>query len=143
MNIVGKGLSSLLVVILINGCATPPEKTTLYLALGEIDGITQIIDNFLYYVGDDDRIIDFFADTDIDQFRERFIEQICEISGGPCEYSGDTMAESHREMDISEAQFNATVEDLILAMNDAGTPTRAQNQLLALLAPMHSDITRR
>jgi len=97
----------------------------------------------LYYVGDDDRIIDFFADTDIDQFRERFIEQICELSGGPCEYSGDTMAQSHREMDISEAQFNATVEDLILAMNDAGTPTRAQNQLLALLAPMHGDITRR
>ena len=46
-------------------------------------------------------------------------------------------------MDISEAQFNATVEDLIKAMNDAGTPTTAQNRLLALLAPMHGDITRR
>ena len=73
-------------------CASPPQGDRLYRELGQLDGITQIIDNFLYYVGDDDRIIDFFAETDIDQFRERFIEQICELSGGPCEYSGDTMA---------------------------------------------------
>lgn len=128
---------------LLAACTTPVNDDQLYQQLGRVEGITRIIDNFLYYVGEDERIIDFFAETDIDQFRERFIEQICEVSGGPCEYTGDTMAESHRDMDISEAHFNATVEDLIKAMEDAEVPTVAQNRLLALLAPMHGDITGR
>jgi hemoglobin len=40
-------------------------------------------------------------------------------------------------------QFNALVEDLQKAMSERGIPFRAQNKLLAKLAPLHRDIEHR
>ena len=67
-------------------------------------------------------------------------EQICDVSGGPCDYSGDDMKTSHRNMGVTNADFNALVEHLIAAMEKHDIPVAAQNQLLGLLAPMHGDI---
>jgi hemoglobin len=50
------------------------------------------------------------------------------------------MEKSHGGMHITEAQFNALVEDLYRAMERAGTPVAAQNRLVALLAPMRSQV---
>ncbi len=50
------------------------------------------------------------------------------------------MRESHSAMDVTETQFNALTENLILAMEQNGVTTGAQNRLLALLAPLHEDI---
>ena len=54
--------------------------------------------------------------------------------------SGLTMEESHAGRHITDAQFNALVEDLIQVMTARGVPVRAQNRLLLRLAPMHGDI---
>jgi hemoglobin len=50
------------------------------------------------------------------------------------------MAESHAGLGITRADFNALVEDLQTAMNARGIPFRAQNKLLAVLAPMHREV---
>ena len=50
------------------------------------------------------------------------------------------MEATHRGMNISRAQFNSVVDDLIAAMEDRGISVSAQNALLARLAPMYSDI---
>lgn len=126
-------------ILLLPACSSV-SNSSLYEELGGEQGVEAIVDGFLYQLGEDDRIIDFFAESNIDRFREKLIEQICELSGGPCEYTGDSMIDSHRGMNISEAHFNALVEDLILAMEAEQVPTPAQNRLLALLAPMHDDI---
>lgn len=60
--------------------------------------------------------------------------------GGPCDYSGEDMKTSHRNMGVDNADFNALVEHLIAAMEKENVPVSAQNQLLGVLAPMHSDI---
>lgn len=121
------------------GCASN-KGATLYDELGGNAGVTAVVDGFLDEIAGDDRVVAFFDETDIDRFREKLIEQICNVSGGPCEYTGDTMVEVHKGMEISEAHFNAIVEDLIHAMENVGVSTPAQNKLLALLAPMHDDI---
>jgi hypothetical protein len=95
-----------------------------------------VIDN----IAADDRIVPLFKDTKIDHFRAMLIEQFCNLSGGPCAYTGETMEKSHGGMHITEAQFNALVEDLYRAMENARTPVRAQNRLVALLAPMRPQI---
>jgi len=41
---------------------------------------------------------------------------------------------------VRRADFNALVELLQVTMDARGVPVRAQNRLLALLAPMHRDI---
>lgn len=115
----------------------------LYAELGGKRGIAAIVDGLLIELARDERIVHHFADTDIARLRRLLEEQICEVSGGPCIYSGDSMRESHRGLDLTDADFNALVEDLIVAMEDAGVAHGAQNALLARLAPMHGDIVYR
>lgn len=62
------------------------------------------------------------------------------LSGGPCTYRSETMQTSHEGLDIRDAEFNAVVEDLIKAMDELEIPAPLQNELIALLAPLHRDI---
>jgi hemoglobin len=50
------------------------------------------------------------------------------------------MLDSHAQMEIDRADFNALVEDLQTAMNRHDIPFRSQNKLIAELAPMHREI---
>lgn len=135
-------ICTLLLAVWLVGCASGPitGDRTLYSDLGGTQGITRITDNFLYYIGEDERVIGFFAESDIERFHAKVIEHLCEVSDGPCTYTGDSMVETHQGMDISEAQFNAIVDALINAMIDEQIPVRAQNELLKRLAALHGDI---
>lgn len=134
-------LCSLLVLLAcLPACQTQPTNDALYHELGGMEGITRITDNFIYEIGFDKNIVRHFEETDLDRFREKFIEQVCELSGGPCRYSGDSMVDVHTNMNITEAEFNQTVDLLIAAMNRSGIAHPTQNKLLALLAPTRPDI---
>ena len=50
------------------------------------------------------------------------------------------MKSSHAGLGIDRADFNRLVEVLQVAMNQHKVPFRAQNKLLAKLAPMHREI---
>jgi hemoglobin len=50
------------------------------------------------------------------------------------------MKDAHADLKITRADFNALVEVLQQAMDARSIPFTRQNQLLALLAPMHRDI---
>lgn len=126
--------------LVLAGCANQPASDDLYQRLGGTEGITRIVDNLLYEIAEDDQVRPLFARTDIERFREKLIEQLCSLSGGPCRYTGDSMRETHRGMDISSARFNSLVSDLIEAMERARVPVSAQNALLQRLAPMRGEI---
>lgn len=113
----------------------------LYQQLGEKQGISAIVEEMLYRVGGDERIVHHFDGVDIVQVHELITEQVCDVVGGPCEYQGETMQASHEGMGITHADFNALVEHLIAAMEKHEVPVAAQNRLLARLAPMYEDIT--
>lgn len=133
-------LLSAALATLLTACTTTTTNTTLYDELGAEKGVARIVDNFINEISFDPVIVTHFEKTDQNRFRSKLIEQICEISNGPCRYTGDSMLESHRKMNISEAEFNRTVDLLITAMNKAGTPLTAQNRLLAHLKEMREDI---
>ena len=114
-----------------------------YYQLGGEKGIENIVDNFINEISFDPDIVTFFDGTDIERLREKLVEQFCAESGGPCEYTGDSMQDVHTGMNITKAQFNRTVELLQVAMDKAGTPQIAQNRLIRSLAPMRSDIIHR
>ncbi|MGM7447549.1 group I truncated hemoglobin [Idiomarina sp. ST20R2A10] len=113
---------------------------SLYQQLGEQQGIETIVEEMLYRVGGDERIAHHFDGVDIMRVHKLISEQVCDLSGGPCDYSGEDMKTSHRNMGVDNADFNALVEHLIAAMEKEDVPVSAQNQLLGVLAPMHSDI---
>ncbi|WP_442962563.1 group I truncated hemoglobin [Pseudomonas sp.] len=132
----------------LTACAAPdqpqprplPANDDLYQQLGELAGITRIVEEMLLNISEDQRIVHHFAETDIDRLNAKLIEQLCVESGGPCTYTGDTMADSHAGMGVTEGDFNALVENLQKAMDTHGVPTAAQNRLLARLAPMREDV---
>jgi hemoglobin len=75
--------------------------------------------------------------VDQNHVKEQLVEQICQVSGGPCEYQGKDMKTAHMDMHVSKADFNALVEVLQETMSAEGIAFGTQNQLLARLAPLH------
>jgi hemoglobin len=126
--------------LLLSACTSPRPQQTLYTQLGGLGMIENIADAFINEIGDSDRLYPFFEDSSVDRFKEKFVEHICMISNGPCEYTGDSMQDVHANMGINEAVFNHTVEALIDAMSTVGVSHRLQNKLLKHLAPMRKDI---
>jgi hemoglobin len=124
--------------LLLCACASQPDS--LYAELGGKEGIEKIVDNFIDEFSYNRDVIKHFEKTDFNRFRAKLVEQICNISGGPCEYTGHSMFEVHQKMNVSEAEFNAMVDDLYAAMKRANVSEPAQNRLIALLAPMRGDI---
>ena len=112
----------------------------LYRALGEKAGIERVIETLLHRSLADPRIADTFEGANFERREEKLVLQICELAGGPCVYDGLSMADSHMGQELTTAHFTALVENLRAAMAAEGVGFRAQNRLLALLAPMHRDV---
>lgn len=112
----------------------------LYQAFGEQAGIRALMDDFVVRLKADPRIGDQFKDTQLDNLAKQLTDQVCQLAGGPCVYKGPDMKEAHANMDVTRSHFNALVEVLQVSMNARGIPFTRQNQLLALLAPMHRDV---
>lgn len=134
-----KVLLPLAMALLMAACVTAP-RPTLYEQFGGRPGIEALVEELLVRILDDPRINADFADTDILNLNDRLVEQVCVEVGGPCTYTGRSMAEAHASQDITQADFYALVEALVDAMQARGIPPRAQNRLLHRLAPMHRDI---
>lgn len=123
--------------------ASATADSSLYVALGEKAGITALMNDFVERLFADPAIGKFFKDTKPANLKEQLRDQVCYLSGGPCKYEGDTMKAVHADLGIRKSDFNVLVEVLQVAMETRGIPFRAQNRLLALLAPMHRDIITR
>jgi hemoglobin len=123
--------------------AAPVTDANLFAALGGEAGIARIVDDLVDISLADPRIADIFAPSDLVRLRRTLKEQFCYLLAGPCDYTGMDMASSHRDHGITTAEFNALVENLQVAMSREGVPFRAQNRLVARLAPMHRDIVTR
>ncbi|MCK6186464.1 group 1 truncated hemoglobin [Pseudomonas sp. EYE_354] len=127
--------------VLLSACAgQPPQDDSLYRDLGALPGITRIVEGMLLNIARDERIVERFRRIDIQRLRNKLIEQFCVEAGGPCNYTGDSMAESHKGQNVSRSDFNALVEDLINAMDREGVPVPVQNRLIARLAVMRADV---
>ncbi|MGY2172660.1 group I truncated hemoglobin [Pseudomonas gingeri] len=136
-----RALKLLAMIVLLAGCAQQqPKDDSLYRDLGERAGITRIVEGTLIHIARDRRIAERFRKIDIQRLRDKLVEQFCVEAGGPCVYTGDTMAESHKGQNVSRSDFNALVEDLIAAMDDQGIPVPVQNRLIVRLAPMRGDV---
>ena len=68
------------------------------------------------------------------------LEQICAGTGGPCTYTGRDMKSAHAGMGITDAQFNALVEDLVKSLDKFKVPEKEKGELLGILGPMKPSI---
>ncbi len=113
---------------------------SLFTRLGGLDAIRAVVDAFHARIMADGRINAFFRGVDDANLRRLLVEQICQATGGPCTYSGRSMRAAHTGMNLTDAHFNALVEDLVAALNQFNVPAREQQELLGALGGMRRDI---
>lgn len=116
------------------------EEPSLYDRLGGEEAVGALVDEMIKNVAADERINHFFANADLTRVRTLLVELLCQATGGPCTYTGRSMREAHAGLGISDADFKALAEDLTRAMNTLSLPLKESAELLALLAPLASDV---
>lgn len=120
--------------------AAVDDNASLYDRLGKKDAIVAVVDDFVANVAADARINAFFANADVPAFKAKLVDQICEVSGGPCKYTGKNMKEAHTGMGVKDEDFNALVEDLIKSLDKFKVPEKEKGELLTALGAMKEDI---
>src|SRR5688500_13156139 len=90
----------LFIIYLLLSVTTTAASDADYQAFGGKPGLTKIVDNFVDIVLADKRIQDHFDDSDIPRLKELLVEQFCNLTGGPCKYTGRDMKSVHKNMDI-------------------------------------------
>ena len=123
-----------------NPAPAHPELRPVLDDFGGREGLDRLMDTFMAGLLADEQMGPFFANADQERVKRQLAEQFCVILGGDCEYSGRDMKTSHAGMGVDRADFNRLVEVLQVAMNKHEVPFRAQNKLLAKLAPMHREV---
>jgi hemoglobin len=124
----------------IPAAAAAGAGASLYDRLGGETGVTAIADELIDRVAADPRLGRSFKDSNLDRIKRLLAEQICDLAGGPCKYSGDSMKEVHAGHHISEAEFYGMVADLRVVLKQRHVSQGATNELLRLLAPMKRDV---
>lgn len=124
------------------GCAEQMamREKSLYDRLGGLPAIQAVVDDFIGNVAADNRINKRFANANIPKLKKNLVDQVCQATGGPCKYTGLNMKEAHKGMKITEAEFNALVEDLVKSLDKFKVPAKEKNELLTALAGMKGDI---
>jgi hemoglobin len=123
--------------------AAAPDGPSLYARLGGQDAIRAVVGDFLGRVAADPRINAFFRGVDADELAAKLTGQICEVTGGPCRYAGRSMREVHAGMHISDADFDALVEDLGAALDHLNVGAREKGELLNVLGGLRRHIVTR
>ena len=118
----------------------PAKDDQLFKAFGEKAGLVVLMDDFMTRLLADPRTGPHFKPANQQRVKEQLVEQLCQLSGGPCVYKGADMKSSHANLDITKSDFHALVEVLQGSMDAKGIPFRKQGEMLALLASMHRDI---
>ena len=138
------GMVLMMLTVTLGACATIGEpEPTLYKRLGGREGIRGVVDDFVAFLVADPRVKDRFTKltpAQVEKLKTNAADQICDATGGPCSYLGKDMKAAHNGMSITEADWNATVEDLIKALDKRNVAKKDQQELIGLLAPMKKDI---
>jgi len=152
-NGVRKGVLMLVGAVGLAACATMQPEPTLYERFRVIDGVGTprqgrdaigvVVESFVANMVADSRVNARFKDMQPaarGKLTSNLADQICEATGGPCSYYGKDMKATHTGMKITEAEWNATVENMVKALDKHKVAEREKKDLLAALGPMKADI---
>ena len=141
---VGWGVLALLVALNLAACATMGEQPpSLYQRLGGREGIALVVDDFVANMVADARVNARFKGMQppaVFKLKSNLSDQICDATGGPCAYLGRDMKATHKGMKISEGEWNATVENLVKALDKRKVGETEKKELINALGPMKQDI---
>ena len=122
------------------------EARSLYDRLGGAYSIAVVVDDFIDRIMGDPRLN---ANPRVDEahhrvspegFKYYVTEQVCWAAGGPQTYSGRSMADLHRDLLISNAEWDAFMDDFDQTLTKFDVPERERGELVAIIESTKSDI---
>lgn len=133
------GWAAAALLLALGACATKPEPT-LYERLGGQAAIVAVVGDGLGYISSDTRINARFVGVDIAKLQKNLVDLVCVNTGGPCKYTGRSMADSHDGMNVTDAEFDALAEDLVRALDKNHVPPREKGEVVAIVLRMRNAI---
>jgi hemoglobin len=112
---------------------------SLYDRLGGVYNIATVVDDLIDRVMTDSRLN---ANPRVDEAHHRvssagfkyFVtEMVCWAAGGPQQYSGRSMGDSHRHLMITDEEWLAFMDDLQQTLNKFEVPQPEQDELKAIV----------
>jgi hemoglobin len=122
------------------------HQPSLYERLGGVYSIATVVDDFIDRVMADPRLN---ANPAVDEAHHRVppagfkylaTEMVCWASGGPQQYTGRSMADSHRHLHITPQEWEAFMEDLQQTLDKFQVPAAEQAELRAIVQSTYGDI---
>jgi hemoglobin len=115
------------------------EKPTLYDRLGGVYNIATVVDDLIDRVMVDPMLN---ANPRVDEahhrvspagFKYLVTEMVCWATGGPQQYSGRSMGDSHRHLMITEQEWKAFMDDFQQTLDRFEVPQQEQEELKAIV----------
>ena len=73
-------------------------------------------------------------------FKYLVTEQVCWASGGPQQYTGKSMHDSHHELDITEEEWQVFIGLFQQTLDKFEVPAQEQQELFAIVESTKADI---
>ncbi len=122
------------------------NQPSLYDRLGGVYSIATVVDELVDRVMADPRLN---ANPAVDEahhkvppagFKFLATEMVCWAAGGPQTYSGRSMADSHRHLNITPQEWDAFMDDLQQTLDNFKVPAAEQAELRAIVQSTYGDI---
>lgn len=143
---------SILASLASSGCGREEEKParpagpSLYERLGGLAPISVVVSDFIDVLVPD-RVLN--RNPAIDAARKRVpaaylkfhvTALVCQVTGGPCEYHGRSMKESHAHLNITGREWDRMVSLFKGVLAKHKVPAKEQQELLDIVASTRADI---
>jgi len=126
--------------------STQETQPTLYERLGGVYSIATVVDDLVDRVMADARLN---ANPAVDEahhkvppagFKYLVTEMVCWATGGPQKYTGRSMADSHRHLNITPQEWVAFMEDFQQTVDKFKVAAAEQSELRAIVESTYGDI---
>lgn len=121
----------------------PMAEKTLYERLGGYDAISAVVEDFLDKLGKDpmfDRFGHGRGQNSLQRAKQLIKDQICSLTGGPCAYIGRDMTTAHQGLEITQKEWDASVQHLQATLVKFKVGEKEQKDLLAVVDKLKTDI---
>lgn len=113
---------------------------TLYARLGGADAIRQIASDLVDHHMANPLIGKRFAGSDRVAMKKKAADFFAMGSGGPNTYDGLDMLTAHQHMNISDNEYMAAVDDLMIALSNAGVGDREKAEVLYIFHTLRPNV---
>ena len=134
----------LLFMCLLSSCAQVQSSNnvvktpSLFERIGGLPVLNKVVSETVDHSASDPKIKRSFDGIKLATLKQSIVDQLCVLTGGNCVYEGETMKNSHRDLEITTAEFELFVAEFRVVLNKY-VAEKEKNELLKILSPMKRD----